>query len=57
MKARGLQFLEVPLTYYTTLRERLKKSKIRVTEDMDMVNILTTGLMVYFQFFLSSFSK
>ena len=37
MKARGQQFLEVPLTYYRNLRERLKKSKVKVTEDMAKV--------------------
>ena len=40
MKARGQQFLEVPLTYYKNLRERLKKSKITVTEDMEKVGLL-----------------
>ena len=37
MKKRGQHFLEVPVTYYTNLKERLKKSKINITEDMDKV--------------------
>ena len=38
LRERGLQFLEIPNTYYKNLRERLKKSKVKVTEDMDKVS-------------------
>lgn len=37
LRERGLQFLEIPSTYYKNLRERLKKSKVKVTEDLDKV--------------------
>ena len=40
MKKRGQHFLEVPVTYYTNLKERLKKSKINITEDMDKVIVV-----------------
>jgi len=34
MRARGTQFLHFPDTYYEQLREKLKKSKVHVTQDM-----------------------
>lgn len=37
LRERGLQFLEIPNTYYKNLRERLKKSKVKITEDLDKV--------------------
>jgi len=37
LRARGLQFLDVPDKYYTNLRERLKQSPVDVREDIDMV--------------------
>ena len=40
MKKRGKHFLEVPVTYYTNLKEGLKKSKINITEDMDKVIVV-----------------
>ncbi|XP_055349250.1 4-hydroxyphenylpyruvate dioxygenase-like [Paramacrobiotus metropolitanus] len=40
LKARGLQFLEVPKSYYDNLRERLKSAKIKVTEDLDKLEKL-----------------
>ena len=38
LKARGMNFLTIPDTYYENLRERLKHAKIKVSEDMDTVN-------------------
>ncbi|XP_059163200.1 4-hydroxyphenylpyruvate dioxygenase-like [Physella acuta] len=35
LRARGQQFLEIPATYYKTLRENLKNAQIKVTEDLD----------------------
>lgn len=35
LKARGQQFLTIPKTYYTNLREELKKSKVNIAENMD----------------------
>ncbi|KAF4524229.1 hypothetical protein B566_EDAN018194 [Ephemera danica] len=40
LKARGMEFLSVPDTYYTTLRENLKMSKVQVTEDLDILQEL-----------------
>jgi 4-hydroxyphenylpyruvate dioxygenase len=39
LKKRGAQFLKVPGTYYETLRENLKQSKVKVTEDMDVLQV------------------
>ncbi|MCL4130587.1 UNVERIFIED_CONTAM: hypothetical protein GTU68_040988 [Idotea baltica] len=40
LRKRGMEFLKVPDTYYTQLREKLKKSKVRVAEDMDVLQEL-----------------
>lgn len=32
--------MEIPSTYYKNLRERLKKSKVKVTEDLDKIQKL-----------------
>lgn len=40
LRARGLQFLEVPKKYYDNLRERLKSAPITVTEDLDKLEAL-----------------
>jgi len=37
LRARGTQFLQVPSAYYTDLKERLKHSKVKITEDLSMV--------------------
>ena len=37
LRARGVQFLDVPDKYYTNLKERLKHSPIDVKEDIDVV--------------------
>jgi 4-hydroxyphenylpyruvate dioxygenase-like putative hemolysin len=38
LRERGVEFLKTPATYYDALKENLKKSKVKVTEDMDKVN-------------------
>ncbi|GMR31655.1 hypothetical protein PMAYCL1PPCAC_01850, partial [Pristionchus mayeri] len=40
MRARGLEFLTIPATYYTNLRDRLENAKIKVAEDMDKLQQL-----------------
>ncbi|XP_039273483.2 4-hydroxyphenylpyruvate dioxygenase-like [Styela clava] len=40
MKARGLEFLSVPDTYYKQLRQNLKNAKITVEEDLDIIQEL-----------------
>jgi 4-hydroxyphenylpyruvate dioxygenase len=40
LKARGQKFLEVPDKYYDNLRERLKHSKVKVEEDLSVLQKL-----------------
>ena len=35
LRARGMQFLSIPKSYYTALRERLAHSKVKIEEPMD----------------------
>ena len=37
-RARGLDFLAPPNTYYETLQERLKTAKIKIIENMELVS-------------------
>ena len=41
LKDRGLDFLTVPQTYYTALREKLKTSPLKIEEDLDKVQELS----------------
>lgn len=45
LRARGQMFLEVPDKYYDHLRERLKHSKVKITEDMDTVSPTLPSLL------------
>ena len=45
MRERGLQFLQVPTSYYDDLRERLQHSKVKISEDLDMVRSLITTMI------------
>ncbi|XP_033119366.1 4-hydroxyphenylpyruvate dioxygenase-like isoform X3 [Anneissia japonica] len=40
LKKRGMNFLNIPDRYYNNLRERLKTSPIKVTEDLDVIQKL-----------------
>ncbi|XP_041657268.1 4-hydroxyphenylpyruvate dioxygenase [Cheilinus undulatus] len=40
LRARGMEFLSAPDTYYTSLREKLKTAKIKVKEDLDRLQEL-----------------
>ncbi len=40
LRARGTEFLEIPDTYYTELRRRLKLSKVKVVEDLNVLQKL-----------------
>uniref|UniRef100_A0A8C8Z1F0 4-hydroxyphenylpyruvate dioxygenase n=1 Tax=Prolemur simus TaxID=1328070 RepID=A0A8C8Z1F0_PROSS len=40
LRERGMEFLAVPSTYYTQLREKLKTAKIRVKESIDVLEEL-----------------
>lgn len=39
LRARGMEFLAVPATYYKQLRENLKSAKIRVQESIDVLEV------------------
>ena len=38
MNKRGMQFMKVPDSYYSELRERLSNSKVKVEEDLNTVS-------------------
>jgi len=40
LKYRGTEFLDIPDTYYTELKKRLKHSKVKVKEDLDILQKL-----------------
>ncbi|VDH89842.1 Hypothetical predicted protein [Mytilus galloprovincialis] len=40
LRERGMLFLDIPDTYYKNLRERLKKSKCKVKENLDTIQKL-----------------
>jgi len=40
MKARGLEFLTIPDSYYDQLREQLKHSKVKIEENLDIIQEL-----------------
>src|SRR5262249_21779165 len=40
MKARGIEFISVPDTYYTAMRERLTKQGLKLNEDFDTLQRL-----------------
>ena len=37
LRQRGVEFLSAPASYYVKLREELKKSKVKIVEDLDIV--------------------
>lgn len=39
LKARGMEFMTVPDTYYEKLRQNLKHSKVQITEDLDILQV------------------
>uniref|UniRef100_A0A8C6P1D1 4-hydroxyphenylpyruvate dioxygenase n=1 Tax=Nothobranchius furzeri TaxID=105023 RepID=A0A8C6P1D1_NOTFU len=40
LKERGMEFMTVPDTYYDQLREKLKHAKIKISEDLDVLQEL-----------------
>ncbi|XP_071094145.1 4-hydroxyphenylpyruvate dioxygenase-like [Haliotis cracherodii] len=40
LRARGMQFIQVPSTYYTNLRKQLANSKVKIIEDLDVLQSL-----------------
>jgi len=58
LRARGTEFLQVPKTYYTTLRENLRNSKVKITEDLNKLQEL--NILIDFDdngYLLQIFSK
>lgn len=39
LKSRGVEFLQVPDSYYDILRERLKKSKVKIAEELAVLQV------------------
>lgn len=39
LKERGMEFMSVPDTYYEQLRENLKQSKVKISEDLDVLQV------------------
>ena len=42
-----MEFMTVPDTYYQQLRENLKRSKVKVTEDLDILEVRGKKKMFY----------
>jgi 4-hydroxyphenylpyruvate dioxygenase len=40
MRARGVDFISVPDTYYANMRQRLKRSAVRLVEDFEAIQRL-----------------
>ncbi|KAF7272581.1 hypothetical protein GWI33_014640 [Rhynchophorus ferrugineus] len=40
LQARGIEFLQVPDSYYDIIRERLKDSKVKIAEELDVLQKL-----------------
>ncbi|KAI7072654.1 hypothetical protein KC352_g42378 [Hortaea werneckii] len=41
MKARGVEFISVPETYYTDIRERLRKTGMKLNESFETIQNLS----------------
>lgn len=41
LRERGQEFLQVPDTYYEILKERLRADKVKLIEDLDILQVLT----------------
>lgn len=39
LKERGMEFMSVPDTYYQQLREKLKHSKVKIAEDLSILEV------------------
>jgi len=39
LKERGMEFMSVPDTYYQQLKENLKLSKVKIVEDMSILEV------------------
>jgi len=41
LRERGQEFLQVPDTYYEILREKLNADKVKLIEDLDILQVCT----------------
>lgn len=41
-----MEFMSVPDTYYDQLRENLKQSKVKISEDLDVLQVRTEDHLV-----------
>lgn len=57
LRARGMDFLKAPDTYYDTLRQNLKTAKIKVKEDLDHLQVSRCGIKVSLESFTASCSQ
>lgn len=47
LKERGMEFMAVPDTYYQRLKENLKLSKVKIVEDMSILEVQYSNQSVY----------
>lgn len=47
LKERGMEFMSVPDTYYQQLRENLKLSKVKIVEDISILEVQYNYQSVY----------
>lgn len=47
LKERGMEFMAVPDTYYQRLKENLKLSKVKIVEDMSILEVQYSDQNVY----------
>lgn len=40
LEARGIEFLQIPSSYYDIIREKLKQSKVKITEEISLLQEL-----------------
>jgi 4-hydroxyphenylpyruvate dioxygenase len=40
LRERGCEFLVVPKSYYVTLRANLENSKVKITEDLNALEVI-----------------
>jgi len=47
LKARGLEFIKSPSSYYVSLKEKLKNSKVKIAEDLEILEKLSILIDYY----------
>lgn len=49
LKERGMEFMSVPDTYYQQLKEKLKLSKVKIVEDISILEVQYNYKTAYYQ--------